>query len=346
MRDRIGVKPLYYAVADGRVAFASEIKALLADPRQERRIDEESLFHYLSFLAVPAPKTMFAGIRKMHGGTWLKFGADGNLKEGRYWDALDGNAEPRPSTDEGWSGEVLSTLRDAVRLRKVSDVPVGVFLSGGIDSSTNAVLFAEDGGSAVETFSVGYDQDYGSYRNELNYAREVAERIGARHHETRLQREDLEAFLPQMVALQDEPIADPVCVPLYYVAKLARDAGMKVCQVGEGADELYWGYPAWKRALRLQRLDTAWPVPKWLKRASYKVLLQAGKGHMATVEMLRRASEGQPIFWGGAEAFTHADKMRLLSPRLRLAFSNRTSWEAIAPIHARFPRESHRAGPA
>lgn len=336
VRDRIGIKPLYYTIDNGRVAFASEIKALLADSRQPREIDEEALFHYLSFLAVPAPRTMFAGIRKMHGGTWLKVSADGNVQECRYWDALDGDPPTRPLTDAEWSGEVISTLREAVKLRKVSDVPVGVFLSGGIDSSTNAALFAEDRDAAVETFSVGYDQDYASYRNELTWAREVAERIGARHHEILLQRKDLESFLPQMVALQDEPIADPVCVPLYYVSKLARDAGITVCQVGEGADELYWGYPAWKRARRLQQLDNTLPAPKWLKRAAYRLLLWAGKGNMATVEMLRRAGQGQPIFWGGAEAFTHADKMSLLSPRLRTRFSGSTSWDAIAPIRKRF----------
>ena len=345
VRDRIGVKPLYYALAEGRVAFASEIKALLADPRQARMVDEEALFHYLSFLAVPAPRTMFAGIRKMHGGTWLRIDALGQLHEGRYWDALDGAETSHHSSDREWADELLATLRDAVSLRKVGDVPVGVFLSGGIDSSTNAALFAEDGDGPVETFSVGYDQDYGSYRNELSYAREVAEKIGARYHEVRLRREDLETFLPSMVALQDEPIADPVCIPLYYVAKLARDAGVKVCQVGEGADELYWGYPAWKRTLRLQRLDSMLPVPNWLKRVAYRLLTWARRDHMMTAEMLRRAGLGQPIFWGGAEAFTHADKLRLLAPRLRSKFAQTTSWDAIAPIRARFQEKAAEPGP-
>ena len=336
VRDRVGVKPLYYSVQDGRIAFASEIKALLADTAQERAIDETSLFHYLSFLTVPAPNTLFKGIKKLCGGTWVKVDGSGNLTEHRYWDAFDGKPDDDALSDPERATEVLDLLRDAVSLRKVGDVPVGVFLSGGIDSSTNAALFSEDDSDAVQTFSVGYDQDYGSYKNELSYAKEVSDSIGADYHEIRLQRQDLEEFLPEMVAMQDEPIADPVCVPLYYVAKLARDSGVTVCQVGEGADELYCGYASWKQALTLQRLNDAIPVPNVLKRMGFKVLSWAGKDYKMVAERLRRAGQGEPIFWGGAEAFTHADKMRLLSPRLRSDFADTSSWSAIEPIHKRF----------
>ncbi|MEW5704587.1 MAG: asparagine synthase (glutamine-hydrolyzing) [Pseudomonadota bacterium] len=336
VRDRIGIKPLYYSIRNGRVSFASEIKALLADPEQKREIDEEALFHYLSFLAVPAPRTMFEGIRKLHGGTWLKIDAAGVLQEKRYWDAFDGERSQVGLSDDELAGSVLQGLRDAVSLHKIGDVPVGVFLSGGVDSSANAALFSEGDGQPVRTFSVGYDQDYGSYRDELSYARDVASRLGADHHEIKLNRGDLDAFLPRMVALQDEPIADPVCVPLYYVAKLARDSGVTVCQVGEGADELFCGYPAWKRSLVRQRLDDAMPVPKFLKKLIYRVLSLAGQDHTQTAEHLRRASMGQPLFWGGAEAFTHADKWRLLSPRLREKYRGKTSWSVIEPIYRRF----------
>jgi asparagine synthase (glutamine-hydrolysing) len=138
-----------------------------------------------------------------------------------------------------------------------------------------------------------------------------------------------------MVWLQDEPIADPVCVPVYYVSKLARDSGVVVAQVGEGADELFWGYPAWKTALALQRYDDL-PVPRALKRLGLGALRRAGKGGSMKYEWLRRGVAGQPIFWGGAEAFTQAEKEQLLSPRLRRVFAGRTSWEAIAPIRDRF----------
>jgi asparagine synthase (glutamine-hydrolysing) len=214
-------------------------------------------------------------------------------------------------------------------------VPVGVFLSGGIDSSTNAALFSEGESSPVKTFSIGYEGDYDSYKNEFHYARQMAEVVGADHHERKLTLDDLFDFLPEMVRLQDEPIADPVCIPVYYVSKLARDNGVVVCQVGEGSDELFWGYPSWKTMLRLQQKDDL-PVPRALKRAAVGAAVAAGKGGRREIEYLRRGGEGQPVFWGGAESFMQWQKQRLLSPRLRAELDGLTSWDAIAPIHDRF----------
>jgi len=138
-----------------------------------------------------------------------------------------------------------------------------------------------------------------------------------------------------MVQLQDEPIADPVCVPVYYVSKLARDNGVIVCQVGEGADELFWGYPAWKKILRLQEWNNL-PIPNILRNMALAGIRLIGKNQSMTYEQIRRASNGQPMFWGGAEAFTQVQKERLLSPRLRREFEGRTSWEVIQPIYQRF----------
>jgi len=335
IRDRIGIKPLYYSVHDGRVVFASEIKALLRDPEQRRTVDEESLFHYLSFLTVPSPRTLFEGIRKVPPGTWIRFRENGDVREERYWDVWDHVTPLRAVSEEEIAHRVLSELRTSVRLRKESDVPVGVFLSGGIDSSTNAALFSEGEHSPVKTFTIGYEGEYGSYRNELHFARRMAREVGAEHHELLLTVDHLIDFLPEMVRLQDEPIADPVCVPVYYVSKLARDHGVIVCQVGEGADELFWGYPGWKTALTVQRYDDL-PVPRVLKRAAAGALQVLGKDQDTRYEWLRRGSLGQPVFWGGAEAFTDAQKRRLLSPRLRQTFAGLTSWEALRPIRERF----------
>ena len=335
IRDRIGIKPLYYSVHDGRVVFASEIKALLCDPDQRRAVDEESLFHFLSFLTVPAPRTLFGGIRKVPPGTWIRFREDGDAREERYWDVWDHVTPLRGVSEEEIAHRLLSELRTSVRLRKESDVPVGVFLSGGIDSSTNAALFSEGEHSPVKTFTIGYEGEYGSYKNELHFARRMAREVGAEHHELLLTVDHLIDFLPEMVRLQDEPIADPVCVPVYYVSKLARDHGVIVCQVGEGADELFWGYPAWKTALAVQRYDDL-PVPRILKQAGVAALRALGKDQDTRYEWLRRGSLGQPVFWGGAEAFTDAQKRRLLSPRLRQKFAGLTSWEVLRPIRERF----------
>ncbi len=339
VRDRIGVKPLYYSVHHGRITFASEIKALLADPEQRREVSESSICHYLSFLTTPAPQTMFEGIHKLAGGTWLRVDQTGEIREQRYWDAWD-HVTPLDNVPEAEIAErLLAELRTAVNLRKVSDVPVGVFLSGGIDSSTNARLFSDSSSSPVKTFSIGYDGEYKSYQNELHHARAVADFVGAEHHERKLTQADLLDFLPRMVELQDEPIGDPVCVPVYYVSELARRNGVVVAQVGEGADELFCGYPTWKMKLRLQEADDM-PVPKALKRLALAGLRFAGQDEGHPYEALRRSVQGQPVFWGGVDAFTDTQKRRMLSPALRRRFANVTSWDALAPIWDRFQQKA------
>jgi len=335
IRDRIGVKPLYYSIHNGRITFASEIKALLQDPDQKRAVNEEALFHYLSFLTTPAPQTLFQGISKLSCGTWLRINREGQIVEHKYWDVLDHTKSSVGLSDEDAAKQILAELRTAVRLRKVSDVPVGVFLSGGIDSSTNTALFSEGEGGQVKTFSIGYEGEYQSYQNELHYAKLVADAFGAEYHEKLLKIDDLIDFLPKMVHLQDEPIADPVCVPVYYVSKLARDNGVIVCQVGEGADELFWGYPGWKTSLQLQRYNDL-PIPNFFKTIGLAGMRLLKRELSFPYEWLRRGSVNQPIFWGGAEAFTETHKQRLLSPRLRKKFANLTSWEAIRPIRERF----------
>jgi asparagine synthase (glutamine-hydrolysing) len=341
IRDRMGVKPLYYSLHHGRLTFASEIKALLTDPEQPRAVNESALFHYLSFLTTPAPETLFAGIRKLPSASWLRISDDGTMHEERYWDPLDHQLPLDETSDDDIAARILAELKVAVHLRKVSDVPVGVFLSGGIDSSTNAALFSEGGGEKVCTFSIGYEGDNPSYQNELQYARRVASEVGAKYHERLLTVDDLLAFLPEMIRLQDEPIADPVCFPVYFVSKLARDNGVIVCQVGEGADELFWGYPGWKTALRLQHWNDL-PIPGCLKKLGLVVMRLLGKEQNFSYEWLRRGTAGLPVFWGGAEAFTETHKQRLLSPRLRSALRGKSSWDAISPIWERFKLKSRR----
>src|SRR5580658_3742537 len=234
IRDRVGIKPLYYSVHHGRITFASEIKALLQDPHQARAVNEEALFHYLSFLTTPAPDTLFAGIRKLPPGSFLTVDPDGQLAEECYWDVLDHATPLTGVSEEEIAERLLAELRSSVALRTVSDVPVGVFLSGGIDSSTNAALFSECDAGKVNTFSVGYDQDYRGCESELPLARQMAGRIGAAHHERVLTQQDFLDFLPRMIHLQDDPIADPVCMPVFFLSQRARDNGVVVAKAGEG----------------------------------------------------------------------------------------------------------------
>jgi asparagine synthase (glutamine-hydrolysing) len=335
IRDRIGIKPLYYSIHHGRITFASEIKALLQDPDQARAVNEEALFHYLSFLTTPAPETLFAGIYKLFPGSFLTIDADGHSHEERYWDVLEHTTPLTGVGEEEIAERLLAELRTSVALRTVSDVPVGVFLSGGIDSSTNAALFSECGGEKVKTFSVGYDRNYRGCESELPLARQMAARIGAVHHERVLTQQDFLDFLPRLVYLQDEPIADPVCMPVYFLSRLARDHGVIVAQAGEGSDELFWGYEHWKVILNLIRWNE-YPVPHAARKLGLRALSMLGKSRGLAYELLWRASAGLPVFWGGANAFSQRGKMEVLSPRLRRRFQSETSWQAIRPIHERF----------
>ena len=351
IRDRIGVKPLYYSIHHGRITFASEIKALLEDEQQQRSVNEEALYYYLSFNATPAPHTLFSGIQKLAPGTWLRVSEDGHVLESRYWDVLDHTQPLTNISEEEIAERILSELRTSVKLRKISDVPVGVFLSGGIDSSTNAALFSEGEGQPVKTFSIGYDQEYESYPSELPYARRIAHQVGADHHELLLRESDLLDSLPRIIRHQDEPLADPVCVPVYYVSKLARDSGVIVCQVGEGSDELFWGYKYWRDSLRLQRFSNLLPIPNALKNLGLAGLNFVERGRNASYrrqfscEVLRRALSNRPVFWGGAEVFSDSQKRQLLSPRLRKRFAELSSWEALRPIRQRFEEKAWEPSP-
>ncbi|WP_417794327.1 asparagine synthase (glutamine-hydrolyzing) [Terasakiella pusilla] len=335
VRDRMGVKPLYWAQYDGKISFASEIKALLEDRDLNRELNTGKVADYLSFLALPAPNTLFKGIKKLGSGTYIHVNSSGKIREEKWWDPLIGSQKYASWDSDNIIECVREKIKEAVALRSIGDVPVGIFLSGGIDSSANAALFAQHSGH-VKTFSIGYDQDYSSYTNELDYARKAADYIGAEHHELKLKKADLQSFLPDMVYYQDEPIADPVCIPLYYVSKLARDHGVTVCQVGEGADELFCGYPNWKRSIQRQKMLSRFDMKGVGAGMLAAGLNAAGKGHTQTYDHLMRASHGHPIFHGGAESFSHKRKTDILNEEMFAEKAIPSTWEGIEHLHDRF----------
>jgi asparagine synthase (glutamine-hydrolysing) len=337
-RDRIGIKPLYYTFASGYFIFGSEIKSILAHPAVPRVVDEEAFYHFLSFLAVPAPATLFAGIHKLPAGHHARLNADGTLRVEEYWDVFDSVARHADWGAEDYCEALLEKLRDSIRLRMVSDVPFGVFLSGGIDSSANVALMAEQMDRPVQTFSVGYaGQDR---YNEFEHARFAARRFQAEPHEIIINEDDFLGFLPELIYHQDEPIADPVCVPLYYVARLARENHTIVIQVGEGADELFGGYTHWMDILRLRGGPWEWftGLPYFLKSAA--LALAPLSRDSIRYEFVRRAAHGEELFWGGAEAFGEAQKRRLISPALGARLDGLSSWEVIRAHRQRFEARS------
>lgn len=331
VRDRIGVKPLYYHFKDGRFIFASEIKAIVQHPAYTPDVDEQSLYHYLTFLTTPAPKTLFKDIYKLEAGHMLTLGRDGELHIKQYWDALPPNDQNRRSEEEHQT-EILRLLRESIRKRMMSDVPFGVFLSGGVDSSANVALMSELMSRPVETFTVGFKD--AEYLNELDSARRIAREFQTNHHEVIISEKEMKDFLPGLVFHQDEPIADPVCVPLYYVSKLARDSGTIVVQVGEGSDEIFSGYENYVRHLKIY--EKFWRhaegVPLPLRRAistmSRPALEATGRKRIA-IELIRRLGAGEPLFWGGAIVYDETFKPRILSQQMRDRMNGLSSLQPV-----------------
>jgi asparagine synthase (glutamine-hydrolysing) len=332
-RDRIGVKPLYYAVTGGRLIFASEIKAILAHPAIAPDIDEEAVYHYLTFLTAPAPRTLFAGINKLPAGCMLICDERGRFTLIRYWDAMAGRVADMDQ--EECARELLRLLSDSIKKRMMSDVPVGVFLSGGIDSTANVALMSRLTAQPIRTFTVGF-RDNPDY-NELEQARLVARQYETDHHEVIISQQDLIDFLPDLIFHQDEPIADPVCVPIYYVAKLAREVGVKVVQVGEGSDELFCGYMDYVAYLKLH--DKLWRhLVRWPELAR-QVIAAAGlafhwlggwrllpKGRKMLPDLMRRLARREELFWSGAFVFDEVNKRKVLSEAIKRKLDNISSY--------------------
>ncbi|HEY3727762.1 MAG TPA: asparagine synthase (glutamine-hydrolyzing) [Solirubrobacteraceae bacterium] len=252
--DRFGIKPLYWAVTDAGVTFGSELKCVLRSGMVARELDHDALAQYLTFSYIPPPATIIAGVHKLAPGTYLRWSADRGAEVGRYWqpppDAANGTHTP---------GETRARLRDAlaetVRSHLVSDVPVGAFLSGGIDSSAIVALMSEASDEPVRTFSIGFTDPRHS---ELDKARIVARKYNTQHHELIVEPEAVD-LLPKLIGHFDEPFGDASALPTYHVSKLAHEH-VKVVLSGDGGDELFLGYTLF-RGLTLARHAQALPAP-------------------------------------------------------------------------------------
>jgi asparagine synthase (glutamine-hydrolysing) len=256
-RDRIGKKPLLYShLSDGSLVFGSEFRALLKHPGVTREVDYAAIHHYLSLAYVPAPLTAFQKIRKLKPGHWLLW-KDGEIKTTRYWQP-DFSKKIKISEPDA-EAETLRLMREAVKLRLISEVPLGAFLSGGVDSSVVVALMAEQSSTPVKTFSIGFEeQDF----SELKYARMVAEHVGAEHHEFTVKPDALEV-LPTLVKHYGEPYADPSAIPTYYVARETRQH-VTVALNGDGGDESFAGYERYTAMALAERYHK---LPKILRQS-------------------------------------------------------------------------------
>jgi len=315
IRDRVGIKPLYVTrTGAGEWLFASEIRALLAHPAVTPEMDRTALWHYLTFIVAPAPMTMFRGVFKIPAGHRVTIDANGTATATEWWDCRPDRMRRLTERDlsEGEAvAEVTRLLKQSIARRMVSDVPFGVLLSGGVDSSLNVALMSELMSRPVTTFTIGYEgkDDY----NEFQFARRVSERYKTDHHETLIDRDEAQNFLPLLVRLQDEPIADNVCIPLYFLARLVKESGTTVVQVGEGADENFLGY--WWCEHYRQKYESVYR-PAATGRLGWRRWLPAIKAHTPglgpeDLEIQRRAEAGQEMFWGGAVCWWGEMRRRL-----------------------------------
>ena len=315
-RDRLGVKPLYYCQRHGFLIFASEIKALLRHPAVSAELDEEAVYHYLTFKATPAPRTMFAGINKLAAGHFVTCDEHGHTRLTRYWDPADAPLPPGKLDIESAADEVKNLFRAAVKKRMIADVPVGAFLSGGLDSSAVVGVAAECTNHPLKTFSIGLG-DNPEY-NELEHAQDVSRRYGTDHHEILYGYKDVEEYLPELVHTQDEPLADPVCIPLFHLARLARQSGIVVVQVGEGSDEQFLGYDS--RIEFLRSFERKWRHVMAVPRPA----LQLGSAVAALMEratprgkrwtrLFDQALGKSELFWGSVAFGENGEKSQLLA---------------------------------
>jgi asparagine synthase (glutamine-hydrolysing) len=336
-RDRIGKKPFYYTFQNGQFVFASEIKSIFRHPTIRKELNLNALSNYLTFLIPPSPETMFDGIKKLPAGYRLILNENGEIKIEEYYDVLNLENEKLETNENVIKENIVRLLRQSIKDRMISDVPFGVFLSGGIDSSTNVALMSELMDRPVDTFSIGY-KDFKEH-NEFNYARKVAEIFKTNHHEILIGAKDALDFFPNLVYHQDEPLADPVCIPLYFVSKLARENGTIVVQVGEGSDEEFAGYPWMLRELRLTKINQYLfkNFPSVLNKALYSITnkLWSLEGKLLELDYIRRIKDNQEIYWGGAVNFTIEHKKKLLLKNLN------NSYELVKRVYEKYKSKSN-----
>lgn len=317
-RDRLGIKPFYYYYKDGIFLFGSEIKAILAHPLVKREVDLEGISHYLTFACTPAPFTLFKNIKKLAPAHYLTLDANGNLQTNRYWSPIPNTQYRIQNTKEAEEYFIEKTkelLQDSVNSQMTSDVPFGCFLSGGIDSSTNAVLMSQAMGKPVETFSISF-KDLPKY-DEFQYSRKIADILGSKCYETVIGQKEFMEWLPKLAYQADDPNGDPVCFPIYYLSKLIRDSNVIMAQVGEGSDELFCGYGTYMEFIRIYTKYWRYleKLPKFIKKIPYFLLNLILPRNKLTLhkEFFRRLAYNKPFFYGGANAFSAYDKQFLMT---------------------------------
>ncbi len=330
-RDREGKKPLFYAQLEDRLLFGSEIKTILQDPTFTISPDLEAIHLYLAYQSVPAPYSAFKGIKKLPPAHTLLY-KNGQVTLRRYWKLSykEKRLITTPQAERALQEEIIDQLREAVRIRLMSDVPLGAFLSGGIDSSIIVALMAGLMDHPVKTFSIGFT--YEEY-NELPYARQVAERYGTDHHEF-IVTPDAEAIIPDLVWHYNEPFADSSAIPTYYVSKLAREH-VTVILTGDGGDENFAGYPRYQNHGEYTLRKNYLPALYHLLHPSglMKTLAQHGGGWVKNLNRLKDLDQQKLMYYLRITHFHEGYQSQLYTPEFWESLNGLTSVDSMLNIY-------------
>ncbi len=333
--DRAGKKPFYYSTTNGIFAFSSEIKALLTLPWIKAETDKNALYNFLTFNQLDAPQTMFRNIFKMAPAECMTVSVNG-IHDKKIWWHVD-YKDLSSQTESQLADKVYDELNNSVKYRMVADVPVGAFLSGGVDSSAVVALMRNYSDSPIKTYSVGFEgqPDY----DERIYAQQISKMFKTEHFEKIVGPDDIAEFLPKIVDIFDEPMADATCIPIYFISKLARENGTIVVQTGDGADELFAGYRGWKKFYRLYPWYHRFTAMPSFVRNSVAAIAGNFYGEDTPAgEVIKRGVHKEEFFSGGAKAFKEHTKRNFLSPDWMQQIDNPDSYEVIKKYRSEFSK--------
>ncbi len=332
-RDRVGKKPLYYTLQNGIFAFASEIKSLLSLPWIHAQPDDEALYHFLTFNQTSPPQTLFKNIFKLAPGYCMTVNKNGIVQHEQYWE-VEYNDAIHGLSFEATEEQLYHELQKSVNYRMVADVPVGAFLSGGVDSSAIVAMMSKMTSSPIKTYSIGFagQPDY----DELIYARKISKQFNTEHFEKVVTAKDLVEFLPHIVNIFDETLADSTCIPIYFISQIARQQGTVVVQSGDGSDEIFGGYRAWLRYKKMYPYYHLYnSLPVFIKKSIASIAAASDDGS-PKAEMLNRAAMNQEFFWGGAKAFRESTKRNFLNPKWSEKMAAINSYDVIKAVRNNF----------
>ncbi len=336
-RDRAGKKPLYYTIQNGVFAFSSEIKALFELPWIKKQLDEAALYHFLTYSYLPPPLTMFKDIFKFHPAHKMTVNKNGIKNYSAYWEVS--YSDFSHASEDELQKLVYDGLQKAVDYRMVSDVPVGAFLSGGVDSSAIVAMMSRNAGYPVKTYSIGF-KDQPDF-DELKFAELIAKQFKTDHYEKIVSKEDIINFLPNVVDTFDEPLADATCVPIHFISQRARENGTIVVLTGDGSDELFGGYRNWLPYLRnYPKYHSYLKLPKPLRKMVSAVYDKIDSTSPVN-ELLFRAANDQEFFWGGANSFKESTKRKFLSDSYSNLLGSKNSYEVIQEYKSLFEKAKH-----